>query len=153
MNRDVIIACDFNSKAELMAFLDNFKDEERKPFLLSRPWCGGEACHPQPREQGGSRSQAGSRPAHQSRSPASGSGNRCPRRALTWSSCCAPSPQRPGREPLPAQGLHNLLDVVDHVAVQLGSRGRKGLLGEGLGGLAARHHGVVQREGVLLLPL
>ena len=33
MNRDVIIACDFNSKAELMAFLDNFKDEERKPFL------------------------------------------------------------------------------------------------------------------------
>ena len=32
MNRDVIIACDFNSKAELMAFLDNFKDEERKPF-------------------------------------------------------------------------------------------------------------------------
>ena len=33
MNRDVIIACDFNSKVELMAFLDNFKDEERKPFL------------------------------------------------------------------------------------------------------------------------
>ena len=33
MNRDVIIACDFNSKADLMAFLDNFKDEERKPFL------------------------------------------------------------------------------------------------------------------------
>ena len=33
MNRDVIIACDFNSKAELMAFLDNFKDEERNPFL------------------------------------------------------------------------------------------------------------------------
>ncbi len=33
MNRDVIIACDFNSKAELMAFLDNFKNEERKPFL------------------------------------------------------------------------------------------------------------------------
>ena len=33
MNRDVIIACDFNSKAELMAFLDHFKDEERKPFL------------------------------------------------------------------------------------------------------------------------
>ncbi len=33
MNRDVIIACDFNSKAELMSFLDNFKDEERKPFL------------------------------------------------------------------------------------------------------------------------
>ena len=33
MNRDVIIACDFNSKADLMTFLDNFKDEERKPFL------------------------------------------------------------------------------------------------------------------------
>ena len=33
MNRDVIIACDFNSKAELMAFLDNFNNEERKPFL------------------------------------------------------------------------------------------------------------------------
>ena len=33
MNKDVIIACDFNRKADLMAFLDNFKDEERKPFL------------------------------------------------------------------------------------------------------------------------
>lgn len=33
MSKDVIIACDFNSKADLMAFLDNFKDEERKPFL------------------------------------------------------------------------------------------------------------------------
>lgn len=33
MNRDVIIACDFNSKADLMAFLDNFKNEDRKPFL------------------------------------------------------------------------------------------------------------------------
>jgi len=33
MNRDVIIACDFNSKADLMAFLDNFNNEERKPFL------------------------------------------------------------------------------------------------------------------------
>ena len=37
--------------------------------------------------------------------------------------------------------------------MQLGSCGGKGLLGEGLGGLAARHHGVVQREGVLLFPL
>lgn len=33
MNKDVIIACDFNSKADLMTFLDNFKNEERKPFL------------------------------------------------------------------------------------------------------------------------
>ena len=33
MNRDVIIACDFNSKADLMAYLDNFNTEERKPFL------------------------------------------------------------------------------------------------------------------------
>ena len=33
MNKDVIIAGDFNSKADLMAFLDNFKNEERKPFL------------------------------------------------------------------------------------------------------------------------
>ena len=33
MNRDVISACDFNSKADLMAFLDNFNNEERKPFL------------------------------------------------------------------------------------------------------------------------
>lgn len=33
MSKDVIIACDFNSKADLMAFLDNFKNEERKPFL------------------------------------------------------------------------------------------------------------------------
>ena len=31
MNRDVIIACDFNSKAELLAFLDKFQEE--KPFL------------------------------------------------------------------------------------------------------------------------
>lgn len=33
MNRDVIIACDFNSRAELLAFLDKFQGEERKPFL------------------------------------------------------------------------------------------------------------------------
>lgn len=33
MSKDIIIACDFNSKADLMAFLDNFKNEERKPFL------------------------------------------------------------------------------------------------------------------------
>ena len=33
MNRDVIVACDFNSKADLMAFLDKFANEERKPFL------------------------------------------------------------------------------------------------------------------------
>lgn len=33
MSKDVIIACDFNSKADLMAFLDNFQNEERKPFL------------------------------------------------------------------------------------------------------------------------
>lgn len=31
MSKDVIIACDFNSKADLMAFLENFKDE--RPFL------------------------------------------------------------------------------------------------------------------------
>lgn len=33
MSKDVIIACDFNSKADLMTFLDNFKNEEKKPFL------------------------------------------------------------------------------------------------------------------------
>lgn len=33
MSKDVIIACDFNSRAELMAFLDKFQKEERKPFL------------------------------------------------------------------------------------------------------------------------
>lgn len=33
MSKDVIIACDFSSKADLMAFLDNFRNEERKPFL------------------------------------------------------------------------------------------------------------------------
>ena len=33
MSKDVIIACDFNSKADLMTFLDNFENEERKPFL------------------------------------------------------------------------------------------------------------------------
>ena len=31
MGRDVIIACDFNTKAEVMAFLDNFKEE--KPYV------------------------------------------------------------------------------------------------------------------------
>ena len=31
MGKDVIIACDFNSKAEVMNFLDKFQDE--KPFL------------------------------------------------------------------------------------------------------------------------
>ncbi len=31
MGRDVIIACDFNSKAEVIAFLEKFKDE--KPFV------------------------------------------------------------------------------------------------------------------------
>ncbi|KXL52344.1 orotidine 5'-phosphate decarboxylase [Anaerotignum neopropionicum] len=31
MSKDVIIACDFNSKADLMAFLENFKEE--RPFL------------------------------------------------------------------------------------------------------------------------
>ncbi len=33
MNKDVIIACDFNSKADLMTFLDKFENEDRKPFL------------------------------------------------------------------------------------------------------------------------
>lgn len=33
MSKDVIIACDFNSRAELLAFLDKFQGEERKPFL------------------------------------------------------------------------------------------------------------------------
>lgn len=31
MGKDVIIACDFNSKAEVIAFLEKFKDE--KPFV------------------------------------------------------------------------------------------------------------------------
>ncbi len=31
MSKDVIIACDFNSKTDLMAFLENFKEE--RPFL------------------------------------------------------------------------------------------------------------------------
>ena len=31
MSKDVIIACDFNSKADLLAFLENFKEE--RPFL------------------------------------------------------------------------------------------------------------------------
>ena len=33
MSKDVIIACDFNSKADLMTFLDKFENEDRKPFL------------------------------------------------------------------------------------------------------------------------
>lgn len=31
MGKDVIIACDFNSRAEVIAFLEKFKDE--KPFV------------------------------------------------------------------------------------------------------------------------
>ena len=33
MSKDVIIACDFNGKADLMTFLDKFENEDRKPFL------------------------------------------------------------------------------------------------------------------------
>ena len=33
MRKDVIIACDFSSAAETLAFLDNFNGEKRKPFL------------------------------------------------------------------------------------------------------------------------
>lgn len=33
MGKDVIIACDFSSAAQTFAFLDKFKDEERKPFV------------------------------------------------------------------------------------------------------------------------
>ena len=33
MSKDVIIACDFNSKADLMTFLDKFENEDRKPCL------------------------------------------------------------------------------------------------------------------------
>ena len=33
MSKDVIIACDFNSKADLMTFLDKFENQDRKPFL------------------------------------------------------------------------------------------------------------------------
>lgn len=36
MSKDVIIACDFNSKADLMTFLDKFENEDRKPFLKVR---------------------------------------------------------------------------------------------------------------------
>ena len=33
MNRDVIIACDFNGREATMAFLDKFAGQERKPFV------------------------------------------------------------------------------------------------------------------------
>ena len=33
MSKDVIIPCDFNTKADLMTFLDKFENEDRKPFL------------------------------------------------------------------------------------------------------------------------
>lgn len=33
MSKDVIIACDFNGKKEVMEFLDKFTNEERKPYL------------------------------------------------------------------------------------------------------------------------
>lgn len=33
MSKDVIIACDFSSKAELLTFLDKFSNESAKPFL------------------------------------------------------------------------------------------------------------------------
>ena len=34
MGRDVIIACDFNSKEEVVSFLSKFQDE--KPFVKNR---------------------------------------------------------------------------------------------------------------------
>ena len=47
MSKDVIIACDFNSKAELMTFLDKFQEtEDRKPFLkvgMEHYFCAGKA--------------------------------------------------------------------------------------------------------------
>ena len=33
MGKDVIIACDFDSKEKVLAFLDKFEAEERKPFV------------------------------------------------------------------------------------------------------------------------
>ena len=33
MGKDVIIACDFDSKEKVFAFLDKFKEEQRKPFV------------------------------------------------------------------------------------------------------------------------
>lgn len=33
MERDVIIACDFSSKEQTLAFLDKFAHEDRKPFV------------------------------------------------------------------------------------------------------------------------
>ena len=33
MGKDVIIACDFDSKEKVFAFLDKFNAEERKPFV------------------------------------------------------------------------------------------------------------------------
>ena len=33
MGKDVIIACDFDSKEKVFAFLDQFENEERKPFV------------------------------------------------------------------------------------------------------------------------
>lgn len=33
MSKDVIIACDFSSKAALLSFLEKFRDEDTKPFL------------------------------------------------------------------------------------------------------------------------
>jgi orotidine-5'-phosphate decarboxylase len=33
MGKDVIIACDFSSAQETFAFLDKFKNEDRKPFV------------------------------------------------------------------------------------------------------------------------
>ena len=33
MGKDVIIACDFDSKEKVFSFLDKFEGEERKPFV------------------------------------------------------------------------------------------------------------------------
>ena len=33
MGKDVIIACDFDSKEKVFAFLDKFSAEQRKPFV------------------------------------------------------------------------------------------------------------------------
>ena len=33
MSKDVIIACDFNSKADLMTFLDKFENEDVRRYI------------------------------------------------------------------------------------------------------------------------
>lgn len=66
-----------------------------------------------------------------------------PERSNSSESLGSPRGRDHPAEPLTALGRQDLLDIVDHVAVELGSSSCKDVLGKGPGHLTATHHGMV----------